>query len=386
MPSTDTRDETIIAQARQLVVDSQEAAAAMGRFDLDPVAGRRPTAALILLAEMVRIVDALRAPVERGEGERDGRLREAVWEFVRDFGRNGTKTGRADYVATVSLDRIEYLRRALGSDFASPPAPVEVADALGGMVEPDAADRAAVMRIVQQHCRPAPVEGEREPLRAALEKIERWCRTHEELDRSESRATVEGQRDWAFKVIAAMGQRARAALASPPAPVEGTRERLVEEVTQVAFSAYTMGAAANEPDDVVVSLRRVARECADRILAALPVQGEREEGLFPLVGDTNGGEDDEEGVRCTCEWQSEMDGRVHARWPFVLDPYCKVHGRREAEAEAWPEGAPDEFGERQKWTCPRCGVALIYQPERHCPSCALYLLASPAPSAEVPRE
>lgn len=61
-----------------------------------------------------------------------------------------------------------------------------------------------------------------------------------------------------------------------PAPVEGMRERTVEEVTQVAFSAYTMGAAANEPDDAVVSLRRMARECADRILAALPVQGEPE--------------------------------------------------------------------------------------------------------------
>lgn len=38
-------------------------------------------------------------------------------------------------------------------------------------------------------------------------------------------------------------------------------------------------------------------------------------------------------VRCTCEWESPMTGEVDARWPHVLDPYCRVHGA--------PGGSPE---------------------------------------------
>lgn len=40
-------------------------------------------------------------------------LREVVQRFVDDFGRNGSKTGRADYLRHVPLDRIDELRRTL---------------------------------------------------------------------------------------------------------------------------------------------------------------------------------------------------------------------------------------------------------------------------------
>lgn len=52
---------------------------------------------------------------------------------------------------------------------------------------------------------------------------------------------------------------------------------------------------------------------------------------------------DDESVRCTCEWCSPEDGRVHARWPMVMDPHCAVHGRSGAEREAYPEGVPPEL-------------------------------------------
>lgn len=45
-----------------------------------------------------------------GEGEA---LRAVVERFVADFGLNGSKTGRADYLRWVPLDRIEELRAAL---------------------------------------------------------------------------------------------------------------------------------------------------------------------------------------------------------------------------------------------------------------------------------
>jgi hypothetical protein len=40
-------------------------------------------------------------------------LMQRVREFVNEFGRNGSKTGRPDYACTVTLDKFEPLRVAL---------------------------------------------------------------------------------------------------------------------------------------------------------------------------------------------------------------------------------------------------------------------------------
>lgn len=54
--------------------------------------------------------------------------------------------------------------------------------------------------------------------------------------------------------------------------------------------------------------------------------------------------EDDETARCTCEWCSPDHGRVDARWPAVLDPYCRVHGQPGGWPDSpWPQeddGAP----------------------------------------------
>lgn len=36
--------------------------------------------------------------------------------------------------------------------------------------------------------------------------------------------------------------------------------------------------------------------------------------------------DDDESVRCTCEWAHPMHGEIDVRYPAELDPHCRVHG------------------------------------------------------------
>lgn len=186
----------------------------------------------------VRLVT--RSPAERGEGEPVGWALQEMNEEGRWLFTGSFHTSMETYVHHGGGWRWVPL-------YAAPPASAE--PSVRGAVDPEELDDVLTYHdrrhsshtrlpsekegdwaaLVEALCSlvirarfapPAPAEGTRETLRAALEEIERWCRTHEELDRSESRATVEGQRDWAFRVISAMGQRARAALAAPPAPAD----------------------------------------------------------------------------------------------------------------------------------------------------------------------
>lgn len=70
--------------------------------------------------------------------------------------------------------------------------------------------------------------------------------------------------------------------------------------------------------------------------------------------------DDEEGARCTCEWQHPMDGTIDAAFPAELDPQCRVHGApndwpRAAEAPRSGEGAPFATPVR---VCPTTGFVV----------------------------
>lgn len=76
------------------------------------------------LAHLLReAAAALASPAQPvGREEARSNLSEVVWEFVRDFGRDGRKVGRAINDAVVPIRRIEALRHALGTDYgASPP-------------------------------------------------------------------------------------------------------------------------------------------------------------------------------------------------------------------------------------------------------------------------
>lgn len=99
---------------------------------------------------------------EQGEPEGDPRLAEAF-----DCGAAWERTGRRltrDEALSIVYDRLGDDEDAEDAD--APPAPGDIAEALGGMVEPDAADRAAVADMVRAKSRrvtPAPGETREDP-------------------------------------------------------------------------------------------------------------------------------------------------------------------------------------------------------------------------------
>lgn len=41
--------------------------------------------------------------------------------------------------------------------------------------------------------------------------------------------------------------------------------------------------------------------------------------------------EDEESVRCSCEWAHPVDGHIDSGWPAVLDPRCELHSTKEGD-------------------------------------------------------